>query len=329
MIAARALNNTPCIERPSRCRLPMEASHILPLDILRLLLEYSASISFKSAQTLSLVSKEVQQWTDPYLFQTVQGARDNHSSMPYLLDRMCMTDASPRFVLARNYVRAIAWKGALSKRSSVKHALDCFPNLTQLCLWGNLFPFRSWHDKYVVESLEITQNYPSLRRVATGIYTQLGLPPDAFGSPFWMTITHLQVNYSDAISLDASAFQLPLFTTMSSLTHLALFPHTTWSESNTDLALSRVRHSFPPSLSLCLLSFVAPEGIDRRLWLAKVANASLKVDKRIVISTSVMEDNEMVTEYGDTFQAWCEVQDGLWTFWEIGEAVLKDREKTI
>ncbi|KAH8828898.1 hypothetical protein DL96DRAFT_1595904 [Flagelloscypha sp. PMI_526] len=309
----------------------MEENHNLPHDILRLLFEYSASTSTGSAKMLSLVSKEVQGWTDPYLFKTIQELGDTYSgiSATSVLGRMLMTDASPRIVLARNYVRALAWRKFIPNLSYIRQALESFPNLTQLCLWGSLFPSHARGSNDRLFSFAVTQNYPSLRRVATCIESPSNISSNSFGSPFWMNITHLQVKYSRTISSSVSALELPLFTNMSSLTHLSLLCTAGGSEANTDLAFSRVRNNFPPSLILCLLDLKAPLDVDRKHWLDEMASSSFKVDKRIVMWSSVLEDDAdevVVSDGSDGFQAWCEFQDGLQTFWEKGESVLKRRQ---
>ncbi|KAH8828867.1 hypothetical protein DL96DRAFT_1595828 [Flagelloscypha sp. PMI_526] len=308
----------------------MATSHNLPLDILRLLFEYSASTSVESAKTLSLVSKKIQLWTDPHLFQIIQGLGVNLSgkyriSLP---DRMCMSDASPRICLARHYVRAIEWKENVPKLSYIEQALDSFPNLVQFCLGNNIFPHRPRHldpSKHFV----ITRNYPSLRRVATSLYAQPHLPLNAFESPFWMNITHLQVTCFRAMSEPDSPFQHLLFVNMPSLTHLALLSAYYRDERvDVDLALSLVKQTFPSSLILCLLSLLTPEGISQGSWLVEMVNVSIKVDKRIVIWSVDSEDNPAeVVVTKDPSQEWRGVQDGVQTFWEKGEAILKRRKE--
>ncbi|KAH8828899.1 hypothetical protein DL96DRAFT_1814202 [Flagelloscypha sp. PMI_526] len=308
----------------------MDVNHNLPLDILRLLFEFSASTNLKSAQALSLVAKEVQLWIDPYLFQIVRVVDDDDLgiSKTSLLDQMCKSDASPRFILARNYVRGIAWREFVSQESYVKQALENFPNLTQLCLWGNIFPFQP--QEIGGQKFEINNAYTSLRRVSTCVYDHLNLPQNAFGSPFWMTVTHLQIRHIGGLSTGYSPVQFPLFTAMTSLTHLALTPMTSEGELNVHVALSRVKKTFPPSLILCLLAVRAPLA-DQRDWLLDLSDACLKVDERIVLwSMSHMGDVDgVVTNGGHTFQTWCGVQDKMHTFWDMGEAVLFRRQERL
>ncbi|KAH8828870.1 hypothetical protein DL96DRAFT_1679424 [Flagelloscypha sp. PMI_526] len=149
----------------------MEATHNLPFDIIRLIFEFSAFESLESGRTLSLVSKEVQRWTDPHLFRIVQGHGFVSSYTTNrglsLLDRMCAHDASPRIVHARQYVRVVAWKERVIFQFDLERALDTFPNATQLCLWENIFPNTSSRRRF-----EITKSHPSLRRVTTNLYNR-------------------------------------------------------------------------------------------------------------------------------------------------------------
>ncbi|KAH8828893.1 hypothetical protein DL96DRAFT_1595886 [Flagelloscypha sp. PMI_526] len=313
----------------------MEVSRSLPLDILRLLFEFSASTSFNSALALSLVSKEVQRWTDPYLFETVQKTGENYSGIPEtsLLGQLFMSNASPRIVVARSYVRTLAWDKFVPQDSYVKKALDIFPNLVQLCLWGNIFPYQP-QDSFS-RHFEITQTHTSLRRIATCLHNRSKAPPNGFGSPFWMNITHLQIRYLDAVSSSESAFQVPLFTSMSSLTHLALSPFASENDPDADLAFSRAKASFPPSLILCLLALkssrvVAPMSI--RSWLSEMTDACLKIDERIVMWWTIPKDDvdeSAVVKSRDSFQEWCRVQDGAQTYWDMGEAILKRRREQL
>ncbi|KAH8828919.1 hypothetical protein DL96DRAFT_1595972 [Flagelloscypha sp. PMI_526] len=291
----------------------MEVSRNLPLDILRLLLEYSASTRFESARVLSLVSKEVQSWTDPHFFQTVNALFYSGKYAISSLDRMCMPDASPRLVLARNYVRAVAWRSYVPKPFYVKQALENFPDLAQVCIWSTVFPFQP-EDTSSQSSLRpfvITQMYPPLRRVATCIDGLSTVPPNAFGSPFWTTVTHLHLNYYRALSLPDSPFQQAFF-----------------NEDDFELAFTRVTANLPPSLKLCLLALTPSRDSLRRPWLAKMVTISQNFDKRIVMWSRMFVDNsdELVgTSDEDNFQAWCKFQDGAHTYWEMGEDVLKKR----
>ncbi|KAH8828925.1 hypothetical protein DL96DRAFT_1708097 [Flagelloscypha sp. PMI_526] len=314
----------------------MGASHRLPLDILRLLLEFSASANIESARALSLVSKEVQQWTDPHLFQTVKGLGLRYSGdrMPdaTLLERVCMSDASPRLIRARKHVHTVAWERNVPHKSSIEPVLKYFPHLVQLCLWSNIFPYRQSQFGSQREHFEITRSYPSLRRLATCIYSLLNISPNAFGSPFWMTITHLHVRYFIAISSQGSPLQLPLFATMKSLTHLALSPVSGEGEDDSNLAFSRVGGAFPLSLNVCLLGMRAPINVDREQWFSELVAIGLQVDERIVLWSVFpvdYTDGQLVPNRNDSdnFQAWCGVPDGVQTFWEMAEAIVKKRQE--
>ncbi|KAH8828966.1 hypothetical protein DL96DRAFT_1596115 [Flagelloscypha sp. PMI_526] len=298
----------------------MEALHTLPLDILRLLFEFSASTGHESARALSLVSKEVQCWTDPYLFRTLHGNNLYYSetSRTSLFDQICTPDASPRFVLARKYIRAVAWKDYVHK-SKVTQALDYFPYMSQLCLWGNIFPFQPRDSED--QSFQITQGYPFLRRVSACMYELGTLPSNSFDTPFWMTITHLQLRLGGLISSPQSAFQLPLFVNMRSLTHLALLSATSEKEPDVELAFSRLKLAFAPSLVLCLVALMTPVRVNRKVWLAEMVSTSFNADERFVMWSFASSDtpDEMVVT----------IQGSEYTFWEMGQAVLKRRRKRL
>ncbi|KAH8828933.1 hypothetical protein DL96DRAFT_1595995 [Flagelloscypha sp. PMI_526] len=314
----------------------MEACHNLPLDILRLLFEFSASASLACARILSLVSKEIQLWfmafyphshvftytpfipirrTDPHLFQIVQGHVISSGNPTGSSLDMLLFNSSPRIVRARNFVRVVA-----------------FPSLTQLCLWRTFFPHKQHTHSLLAKIFEINERFPSLRRLATCIHRRSNLPLNAFKTPFWMTITHLQVRNNHGISSPDSPFQLPLFAAMSSLTCLALSVTAKENEHDIGFALSRVRGTFPPSLILCILALRAPTDINYEDWLTEIVSTGLRVDDRIVLRSTASGDNaaEIVVSNGsDSFQEWCGVQDGIQTFWEMGKAVLSRRRERL
>ncbi|KAH8828928.1 hypothetical protein DL96DRAFT_1595990 [Flagelloscypha sp. PMI_526] len=303
----------------------MEATHNLPLDVLRLLFEFSASANFESAKTLSLISKEVQLWTDPHLFQIVQGFGISHTKRLKISlgDRMCMSNTSPRLILARRYVRAVAWEKHPPDKIGIEMALEIFPNLVQLCIRSCL----PYGPESMPHGFVITHSYPTLRRMTTSLLGHSPFPPNIFESPFWTTLTHLQIKYLRFKYDFEPSFPSPLFINMRSLTRLALL-YTYHVELDVDIALSRIKETLPSSLILCLLSLAAPPDLDRGPWLAELVKASFKVDERIVIwSTESGDDTENIVVTSHTFQEWCGIQDGVQTIWEMGEAILKRRQE--
>ena len=52
---------------------------------------------------------------------------------------MCMSDGSPRLILARNYVRTVTWEKPIPYKFYIAQELENFPGLVQLCLWSNFF----------------------------------------------------------------------------------------------------------------------------------------------------------------------------------------------
>ncbi|KAH8828931.1 hypothetical protein DL96DRAFT_1595994 [Flagelloscypha sp. PMI_526] len=244
---------------------------------------------------------------------------------------MSMSDASPRLILARNYVHAIAWRRTVRKQSNIEKILLHFPNLVQICFWRNIFPRQPNLSAPRNECDEIPQTHPSLRRVSTCIFSERHVPRNTFGSPFWMAVTHLQLRYFLPMSSPDSPFQSPLLVDMPSLTHLALPAKGGSSEIDTNLALSRVRDSFPQSLILCLLALREPLDTHGEDWVMEMANAGLKVDRRIVIwsESCQVHSSDMVVTHDDNFQEWCGLHDGVQTLWDKGEAILKRRDLRI
>ncbi|KAH8828866.1 hypothetical protein DL96DRAFT_1595824, partial [Flagelloscypha sp. PMI_526] len=265
--------------------------------------------------------------TDPYLFQILywRTASGYEEFWNCLLYQMCMSSASPRLIRARNYVRAVTWEDNVPEQRGIETPLDHFPNLVQLCLCRNIFPHQPGHDSPPSDRFEITQRYPYLQRVATCIFHERNTPRNAFGSPFWASVTHLQLLYYRPMSSPESPFQSPLLATMPSLTHLALSPKTGNSELDVNLALSRVRSSFPPSLVLCILALMAPLDVNEEYWTMETSNASLQVDQRIVMWSEYPQANASDMLVADSFEAWCAIPDRKQTFWDMGEAILKKR----
>ncbi|KAH8828888.1 hypothetical protein DL96DRAFT_1595869 [Flagelloscypha sp. PMI_526] len=147
-----------------------------------------------------------------------------------------------------------------------------------------------------------------------------------------MTITHLQVRFVTPISSSESAFQLPLFISMKSLTHLALSSLGDEEEPDANLAFSRAQGTFPPSLILCLLALTPSGSSSLKHWFADMTDACLKVDERMVMWCMNREgdvDEIPVVRSNDSFQDWCRVTDGVQTFWDLGDAVLKRRRERV
>ncbi|KAH8798438.1 hypothetical protein DL96DRAFT_1720558 [Flagelloscypha sp. PMI_526] len=172
---------------------------------------------------------------------------------------MCVDDdPSPRLRLARQHVRILTWKPWDSESTfrNLPHYLNNLPNLVELCFWENFLP-----EFITLPGLDFETVYPKLKRIHTGSWTLQGLPPKGFDYPFWSTVTHLQIHPQFALHTETSAFTLPLFVSMKSLTHLAIGEPVTYSrieegERNValDTTINRVLACFPPSLQLCLLS---------------------------------------------------------------------------
>ncbi|KAH8828892.1 hypothetical protein DL96DRAFT_1595883 [Flagelloscypha sp. PMI_526] len=271
--------------------------------------------------------------TDPHLFEIVQEYKHRPLvSKSLLLDQAIMSyasHASPRIVLARNYVRVITL-GHMPAEYYIQQALQILPSLIQIYLLSDLFPYH--REPPSSQAFDFTWSHPSLRKISTAIGDRGSIPPNGFNSPFWMTITHLQLTYVSEISSSGSAFQLPLFVSMPSLTHLALSYMGVGVEPDDSLAFSRVRKSFPPSLILCLLGLRSFWIIESRHQLVGMTDTFSDVDERIVLwwtNPKYDVDEMVVVNRTDSFEGSCRVQGRVPTFWEMGEAVLKRRRERL
>ncbi|KAH8795950.1 hypothetical protein DL96DRAFT_1192639 [Flagelloscypha sp. PMI_526] len=187
----------------------------LPNDIRLLLFGFAASANHTAALSLSLVSKEVQSWTDPQLFRFLHcSARGwfQDALVEGIIAELCSPTASPRLARARNYVRVIACRNHISDVTQIGKWLATFPYLTQIALGSTTLPPNPSKPHF-----DFTKSYPYLKRVYLG---DLGpykhfLPPSihlgGFTTPFWKAITHLQVCSDHMASSVYSPFMNPIF----------------------------------------------------------------------------------------------------------------------
>ncbi|KAH8798440.1 hypothetical protein DL96DRAFT_1720560 [Flagelloscypha sp. PMI_526] len=324
----------------------MLALEDLPNDIQRLLFGFAASATRIAALSLSLVSKEVQSWrgsffeigsyvhllyrTDPQLFRFLHcSARGwfQDSLVEGILVDLCSPTASPRLVRARDYVRVIACRNHMSDATQIGKWLATFPYLTQIALGSTMLPPHPDEPHF-----DFDQSYPYLKRIYLG---NLGphkhfLPPSihigGFVTPFWKTITHLQV-CSESVACSAySPFSSPLFSTMPNLTHLAVIVRRS-SPEETPFALTRIRASFPPSLQLCILGMVDwsyhnPDFTTLDIFYQVVAGT---FDHRLIWWPQEMNMAMTNSNGREAFALWCGMPDGKPTIWDLGEDTLKKR----
>ncbi|KAH8825846.1 hypothetical protein DL96DRAFT_1610076 [Flagelloscypha sp. PMI_526] len=261
----------------------------VPLDVLRVLFEHAASADHTTACTLSLVSHEIQSWTDPLMFRFLNSHKD-HVLVP-IFKNMCGPTPSPRLLRARSYVRGIAWN---SENYLAEMADD------------------PW-------SFDFLHSFPSLHRVRTGIWSTTLFPVKSLENPFWMSITHFHVDLQVPISSLESPFaREKLFSHMIKLTHLAIRAPKYNVEKNLEEAC----------LHLCLwqITFkdrLVPIDIPS---IRKLANGSR--DERIVLwdCMHLVLDVEMVISTPDDIaEVWSGCRDGFETYWQKAEAIVQKR----
>ncbi|KAH8798397.1 hypothetical protein DL96DRAFT_1720519 [Flagelloscypha sp. PMI_526] len=277
---------------------------------IRLCTEFSASSNLESARTLSLVSQEVQLWTDPFLFRCIC---QHEFSTPYqLLDQMCSHYASPRLVRARSYVRAIGWKSPMMERNLPQY-LATLPNISQLCMWVQTNYFTGGQTVY-----------SSLRRLFSS-----ASQTNSFNLPFWSTITHLHLY---TVRTMVETFEQPLFGSMIQLSHLAIGTLDRYWKEEPDIAaaVECVRRAFPPSLRLCLLSLDIQVRPSNHAQLQELCDG--KVDNRIVVclptKPTLQLNGLLVLNSRDhtTYLQWCVDQAESDTYWEKGEEIQAGRQ---
>ncbi|KAH8799211.1 hypothetical protein DL96DRAFT_1638042 [Flagelloscypha sp. PMI_526] len=257
----------------------MDALQNLPLDLVRLILEVSASRRESSAVSLSLVFHQIQSWcaqVDPFLFRYIYCFKITQDTTP-IPEWMCNSKASPRLIRARNYVEGIAWHPILGSTAALQVWLSTFPNLKQLCLWNDLFPIILSTRSH---QFNFERVYPALRRLCICL---------GRGDPFWRHITQLHIQILLALSSDRSLLRWPVLGDMPSLTHLVLDGCRSENEPNIAAALTRVKASWPASLRLCIL-FVniitdeeTGEAVDERTGHILKWARSGRFDERLIL----------------------------------------------
>ncbi|KAH8822145.1 hypothetical protein DL96DRAFT_344188 [Flagelloscypha sp. PMI_526] len=301
----------------------------LPFDIIRVIFEFSASAHTTGALALTLVSREVQSWSDPHLFKFLVDSEKGSRAFQSLED-MSSDGASPRLIRAREYVRAVAHRFRVWKVSFLQQYLALLPNIQRLYLWLIPFPNKE-HD----EMFNFSQVHPSLREVSILLPDAYDLAHNAFSRPFWSKITHLQVSPQSPLSYAASPFAVAsLFAGMSSLTHLVIEDRIL-RDVDANTAVSRVVASLPASRELCLLPVFQPPQpficvADGRTWNRIIQGT---MSDRIVVWWDGSIDfvppkptEDLVhMDSNSLLRYWWDPRDGELTFWERGEAILKKR----
>ncbi|KAH8826086.1 hypothetical protein DL96DRAFT_1607140 [Flagelloscypha sp. PMI_526] len=215
----------------------MAGAASLPVDIARLIVEM-ASRSLYTACSLSLVSKEVQTWSDPFLFCTVVISVTDIVSkeMELFMDSFTAPTPTQRLLRARGYVQIVATQQLTDPNKRIPRFLGCCSNLFSFCNWTQVLS-SSFFDLHIM----------SLKWLSLNGWVE----PLSFKSPVFQSITHLDLtglNFSEWPDIwNANLGFIP------SLTHLLLDASGPSDVISNDV-LSIISSHLTPTIQLVLLS---------------------------------------------------------------------------
>ncbi|KAH8825410.1 hypothetical protein DL96DRAFT_183672 [Flagelloscypha sp. PMI_526] len=230
--------------------LPTESFPAFPLDIAQNIIERAAEGDRRTAACLSLVSKQVQLWSDRQFYKhiVIQSSREAK-----LLDQfMFIQSPSNRLIRGLIETTLFTWDPSgmdpWSPNEGFAPILKYCPNLQSLYLWGAKVP------------ILLPGNHTPLRlqRLSCpGELFHLEMPPDsatAFGRhlpdfthPIFSHVTHLDIGHSYTVRWDWRGFRdLP------ALTHLHLDTRLCIGGQIKEITDNITPH-FPPNLQICIL----------------------------------------------------------------------------
>ncbi|KAH8804181.1 hypothetical protein DL96DRAFT_1631420, partial [Flagelloscypha sp. PMI_526] len=153
-----------------------------PIDLARLIVETAAlsDWSLCTARALSCVSREVQLWSDQFLFQNIviqeEGAAPG--AMLRFIDDFISEDPSPRIGRARAYIKTFSTKQEEDYDGRIPKFISLCSALESLCIWS------LEHD-----SSYFSTNIPSLRKMSLASFDY----PLSFKMPLFQAVTHLEL----------------------------------------------------------------------------------------------------------------------------------------
>ncbi|KAH8804182.1 hypothetical protein DL96DRAFT_636027 [Flagelloscypha sp. PMI_526] len=283
----------------------MKSFQDVPVDIARLIFESAAVSDRSTACALSCVSREVQFWSDPFLFRNVviQDEGTVREAMLEFIDNFISEDPPSRILRARDYVQRFSTKQDNDQENRIPKFIGLCTALESLCLW----------------TLDLTApflpiNIPSLRKIS---FSSFDKGPQTFNVPLFHSVTHLEIDSADPISIWKAELS-----SMSSLTHLVLV---LLDQNKIATAISTVSCSLPSHLQVLLL-------VMRRTEQSSLEGISY--DERIVIGVS-LRSNEVPSEsnsyaeyvYEEDWAAWTGETSEVDTCWAKAELLLRDKQR--
>ncbi|KAH8818789.1 hypothetical protein DL96DRAFT_1820188 [Flagelloscypha sp. PMI_526] len=176
---------------------------VMPTELVTLIVSLAAASCPQTAAKLSLVSRQVQSWSDPHIFRNIVFGDDSWSAedLDEHFSLAIADDASPRLVRGRSYIRTFSSKQYEKSTGQFCKFISLCPNIFSIAFWDAELPLG-------ITSLSI----PTLRRMSFQETSGLSLQ-----SPLFKTVTHLDLAGWKFSSLPTLGVR-----NMTSLTHLVL-----------------------------------------------------------------------------------------------------------
>ncbi|KAH8826088.1 hypothetical protein DL96DRAFT_1607143 [Flagelloscypha sp. PMI_526] len=277
----------------------------LPVDLAREIIELAAAsdTSRQTARSLSLVSREIQSWSDRFHFQNLVEDPSGPEEKDFLA-HFVSDQPSNRLKRARLYVLRFA-----SRRSYDHQGHIGCPNLTSLALWAVELPALFQHPN---------QSLPNLRRLCFS-FVYGGASAISFRSPAFQNVTHMDLG-AWAVE-DWPTFWQAGTELMGSLTHLVLNGKSARTEERQNLISEAMSH-MPPALRVLIV-------IVEEETLPDIVNE--QYDPKVVF---IVEHSSLPSGFGeirghvnggDAFEMWSGEGNENLTYWSVAESVVEDR----
>ncbi|KAH8804179.1 hypothetical protein DL96DRAFT_636006 [Flagelloscypha sp. PMI_526] len=279
----------------------------VPLDIARLIVENAAVSDRSTACALSRVSREVQFWSDPFLFRiiVIQGEGTVSKAMGDFINNFISENPTQRILRAQSYVKMFSSRQKSDEENRIPRFIARCTTLEALCLWT-----------LGLNSSFMSINIPSLRRISFSCFRKW---PQTFRVPLFRSATHLEIDSADGAGMwDAG---LP---SISTLTHAVLVvPEGTVTKS----VLSTISSQLPPQLEVLLLVMRKNE---------KASLEGVSHDDRIVIGISLWPGENLSENssdekyvYEDEWDTWAGEKPEEHTCWAKAEGMLRYKRSKV
>ncbi|KAH8826069.1 hypothetical protein DL96DRAFT_1816516 [Flagelloscypha sp. PMI_526] len=294
----------------------MTLLHEFPLDLVMEIIELASSLDLfrQTACSLSLVSHEIQAWSDKYLYRNLYIRSGGECVSRDFMERFVSDDAPSRFKRARPYVLGfVSRQDSNPHENIVERLMAVCPNLCSLALWDLLLPVTFVSPGYV---------FPNLKRVCISDLSARTSESShiSFRHPAFEHVTHL-----DLASFELSEWSLVWsagIDSMPSLTHVILdFTRV----DDRPLPISQAVSHMPPTLQVLILlvenddfeDLIGKEIDFRVVFLVEESDGS-----RIMLTGEVLRGD---VNGNQGFHMWAgEIQE-CESYWSKADQVVKAR----